>query len=192
MRWHYRDPLLLWLLPASYAAHILEEWFGGFPEWMANVLGAPVPRPAFILINAVAMGLAILATRAATRREAHGWMAVGMATVFFVNGVAHAGSTLAFGDYSPGLVTSVVLYLPLGGLALARAWSQAGDGAFARGVLAGLAIHGAVMVIAFASADGEIGQYPHRTTNPSLLAAAARRASQVTISSVGGRRSESR
>jgi hypothetical protein len=38
MRWHYRDPLLAWLLPLSYALHILEEWFGGFPEWMAVML----------------------------------------------------------------------------------------------------------------------------------------------------------
>src|SRR5688500_9911441 len=69
VRWHYRDALLVWLFPAAYVVHILEEWFGGFPEWLAIVAGAPLPRPEFLVINIVGLGLMIAAARASTRRE---------------------------------------------------------------------------------------------------------------------------
>ena len=66
-----------------------------FTEWLAIVAGAPLPRAAFLAIN-VAAGL-------------------------FINGLLHMLAGVVTGTYSPGLFTSVVLYLPLGGLALLRA-----------------------------------------------------------------------
>jgi hypothetical protein len=149
MRWHYRDPLLVWLLTLSYVLHILEEWYGGFPEWMAFVIGSPLPRTAFIVINAVALALMLAATHATTKREAHGWMGIAIATVLLVNGLAHLGGTLVTRAYSPGLITSVVLYLPIAQLVLFRAWSQAEGSAFGRGVAAGLAFHAVVVIVAY-------------------------------------------
>lgn len=153
MRWHYRDPALVWLFVAAYGAHLLEEFFGGFPQWFAVVLGRPLPIPAFLVINGVALVAMILAVRAATRRESLGWLAIAVATVLFVNGVLHLLSTLAWGRYSPGLITGVVFYVPLGLLALLRAWHQVSEPFFWRGVGAGLAAHAVVIVVA-ASAAG--------------------------------------
>lgn len=150
MRWHYRDPLLVWLLVAAYAAHVLEEWFGGFPEWLALVAGGPLPRDAFLAINGVALVAMIVVARAATRSDSRGWLAIAVAALLFVNGLLHILGSIATGVYSPGLITGAVLYLPLGQLALLRAWQQAPDGFFARGVLAGLAVHAFVAVLAFA------------------------------------------
>lgn len=152
MRWHYRDPLLVWLLPLAYALHMLEEWFGGFPEWIALVIGSPLPRPAFLAINAVAFTLAIIASRRATARESAGWMTIAVATVLLVNGLAHILGTLVTRTYSPGLFTGIVLYLPLAQLTLLRAWSQAEGGSFAGGVLAGLAVHALVPLVVMAVA----------------------------------------
>ena len=121
LRWHYRDPSLAWLLPLAYAAHLLEEWFGGFPEWIGLVVGVPLPRAGFIVINAIAMALAIAATRASTRREAYGWAGIAVAAVLFVNAFAHGLGTVMMRAYSPGLITGVVLYLPIAGLVLLRA-----------------------------------------------------------------------
>lgn len=149
MRWHYRDPLLVWLLPLSYSLHVLEEWFGGFPEWMALVIGSPLPRTAFVVINAIAFTVMVLATGATTRREANGWMGIAIATILFVNGIAHILGTLLIGSYSPGLFTSVVLYLPISQLALFRAWFQAERTLFARGVSAGVLAHAVVFAVAY-------------------------------------------
>jgi hypothetical protein len=149
VRWHYRDPPLVWLLVASYAAHIVEEWLGGFPEWLGLIAGAPIPRDAFIVINAVGMAGMIAISRAATRRESLGWLAIAVSTLLFVNGLLHLLGSIVTGTYSPGLFTGVILYLPLGQLSLLRAWSQAPAGFFARGVLAGVAAHIFVSALAF-------------------------------------------
>jgi hypothetical protein len=155
VRWHYRDPALVWLFVAAYVAHLLEEFFGGFPEWFGVVLGRPLPIPAFLLINGVALVAMILAVRAATRRESLGWLAIAVATVLLVNGVLHLLASLAWGQYSPGLITGVVVYVPLGLLALLRAWHQVPEPFFWRGVAAGLAAHAIVIVVA-ASAAGRL------------------------------------
>jgi hypothetical protein len=149
MRWHYRDPQLVWLLVLSYLLHVIEEWLGNFPEWLARIDGDGVSRQAFVVINAIALVVMIAGARAAIRREAYGWIAIGIGTLLLVNAVAHLLGTLYTGVYSPGLITGIVLYLPLGQLTLLRAWSQAHDGLFAAGVAAGLAVQAAVSLIAF-------------------------------------------
>ena len=148
MRWQYNDPLLAWLLVGAYGVHILEEWFGGFPEWLAVVAGAPLPRGAFLAINAVALLVAIAGTRVATRNVSRAWIAIALAAVLFVNALLHILGSVVTGTYSPGLFTSVILYVPLGGLALLRAWYQAPDGWFVRGILVGLGVHAFVSLLA--------------------------------------------
>jgi hypothetical protein len=151
MRWQYRDPLLVWLCVAAYAAHVVEEWLGGFPEWVTIVVGQSLPRVAFVIINAVALALGIAAARAATQRDSSGWMAIAMGTILLVNGVAHILGSVATGTYSPGLFTGVILYLPLGQIVLLRAWQQA-PASFARGVIVGLGLHALVALVALAVA----------------------------------------
>jgi hypothetical protein len=152
MRWEYRDPALIWLFVPAYLAHVTEEYFGGFPEWFAHIAGNPLPRADFLLINAVALVAITASVYAAAQRESMGWLTIAIATILLVNGVGHALGTIVTRTYSPGLITGVVLYLPLGQLALFRAWDQAPPGFFARGIAAGLAAHVAVTLIALASA----------------------------------------
>ena len=152
VRWHYRDAPLVWLFPLSFALHIGEEWFGGFPEWTARVAGSELPRAAFLGINAMAMLAMLIAVRATVAAEKNGWMGIAIATILVVNGVAHVLGSLITGSYSPGLITGVVLYLPLAQLALMRAWVQAPREMFTRGVMAGLVAHALVVVVAYAVA----------------------------------------
>jgi hypothetical protein len=76
-------------------------------------------------------------------------MAIAVAVVLGVNGVAHLLASLATRTYSPGLITGVVIYLPLAKLVLMRAWLQAGPAAWRLGVASGLAFHAAVVVVAY-------------------------------------------
>jgi hypothetical protein len=151
MRWHYRDAALLWLFPPAYALHVLEELFGGegFLVWLARIVGSPLPLEGFLLVNLVGMMLLVVAVRRAIRDDRAGWMAVAIATIALVNGLAHLFGTLLTAHYSPGLVTGIVLYLPLGSLTLLRSLHQAAAQTVTRGALAGIAIHAAVFVIAF-------------------------------------------
>jgi hypothetical protein len=152
VKWHYRDPPLVWLIVGAYAAHIVEEWFGGFPEWFGQLTGRPLPHDTFLIINAVGLAVMAAAALAATRRESLGWLAIGIATIALVNGAAHLLGSIVTGTYSPGLLTGIVLYLPLGQLSLTRAWYQVHRAFFWRGVAAGVAAHTIVTFTALALA----------------------------------------
>jgi hypothetical protein len=148
MRWRYDDPPLVWLFVAAFALHIVEEHVGGFAEWFAAVAGRPLPRADFLIINLIALALMAIAARVSTRRPPFGWLAIGIATVALINGLAHLLASLAWASYAPGLITGVLLYLPLAQLALIRAWQQVPRPFFWRGVVAGAVAHVVVTVTA--------------------------------------------
>jgi hypothetical protein len=148
-RWSYRDGALLWLLVAAFAIHVAEEWFGGFPAWVARIVSSPMPGAAFLIINGIAFLLMVIGVRAAVRNEASGWIAVTIATIALVNTASHIGGAILTQGYAPGVVSAVVLYVPLGALTMIRALDQA-PGHMARGIVTGLLLHAAVFVIAFA------------------------------------------
>ena len=153
MRWHYRDAGLLWPFVPAYMIHVAEEWFAGFPQWLAQIVGRPLPDTAFLLINAVALAAMIAAIRAATRAEHHGWMAVAIATIMLINTAAHVAGAALTQSYAPGLVSAVVLYVPLGSLATIRAFDQAPRAQVKRGIIAGILVHAVVFILAFLSAQ---------------------------------------
>lgn len=151
MRWQYRDAGLLWLFVPAYAIHVAEEWFAGFTVWVEPFAGRPIPGLAFLVINAIAMVALTIGIRAAARTEANGWMAVAIATIVLINTAAHAAGAAFTRAYAPGLVSAVVLYVPLGSLTMLRALDQAPQAQVARGIVAGALIHAVVVVVAFAS-----------------------------------------
>ena len=154
MRWHYRDGALLWLFPAAYVAHLAEElWAGpGFPAWFEHVAGRPLPLRAFVAINAVALTAMVAGTAVAVRREQNGWIAVAIATIVATNALLHVAGSVLTGTYSPGLITGIVLYLPLGQLLMIRALHQVEPRRFTTGVAAGVAIHAIVSLVATGAA----------------------------------------
>jgi hypothetical protein len=151
MRWEYRDAALLWLFVPAYMTHVVEEWFGGFTTWAARFAGRPIPGDAFLVINGIALLLLIAAIRASSRDQASGWMAIAIATIALVNTASHLAGAIYTQSYSPGLVSAVILYVPLGSLTMVRASDQAPSTQLSRGIVAGMALHALVFVVAFAA-----------------------------------------
>jgi hypothetical protein len=135
------------LLPLGFLLHIGEEWWGGFEDWMAAV-EMPVSTTRFIVLNSIVWPLFAVLTVVAIRRPARWWFVTTFATVVAINTVFHALGSLATWTYSPGLITALCLYLPVGGYALADGSRRLPSAAFGRAVLLGFAIHVAVAVIA--------------------------------------------
>ena len=54
-------------------------------------------------------------------------------------------------SYAPGLISAVVIYVPLGSLTMIRAVDQADRDHLTRRIVAGIAIHALVFVLAFVS-----------------------------------------
>jgi hypothetical protein len=152
VRWQYRDAPLLWLFVPAYGVHLAEEWLANFPDWIARIVGRPLPEPAFFFINGCALVLIVAAIRAAVRDAQNGWMAVAIATIVLTNAAAHVAGTALTRSYSPGVISAIVLYVPLGTLTMIRAIDQVPPHHLTRGVGIGLALHALVFVIAFSAA----------------------------------------
>lgn len=151
MRWHYRDAGLLWPFVPAFVLHVAEEWFADFPNWTARVAGRAMPDAAFLAINAVALVLLIYGIVRATRHEDQGWIAVTIATIALVNLLTHAAGAVVTRSYTPGLVTAVIFYVPLGSLTMVRALDQASPAQLRHGVVWGFLLHALVFLAAFAA-----------------------------------------
>jgi hypothetical protein len=140
-RWRFDDPALLYLFPASYFLHLVEESMSTAPivHW-----GVPAHRPLmqafFLTANASAMALMLLGIRLVRRGPAFHWIVPALATAVLLNTLGHLSGSLSVRGYSAGLVTAVVMWIPLGLLTLLRTWDQAPAGVLRAGVAAGAAI----------------------------------------------------
>lgn len=143
-----------WLLglPLGYLLHLADEWWGGegFVAWIERATGATVSPTRFLILNGIVWPLACALTVAAILKPKLGWFPVTFATVLLINAALHLLGTLYTSTYSPGLLTAMLFYLPFGIAALRHGRRRLATGAFGWAVFAGVAVHGLVIVAAFA------------------------------------------
>jgi hypothetical protein len=130
-----------WLATAAYGLHILEEFTLDWRNWARNVLGLPVEWPTFYVVNSLVIVLGIVAAELAPSSQL---LALSFPAVMLVN--ATFFHVLPFitkrGRFSPGLITAVILFYPIGIACYCRA---AADGASAGTLIGSLAL-GAVLM----------------------------------------------
>jgi Protein of unknown function with HXXEE motif len=107
---------LIWLMPAAFALHIVEEYQGNFPAWVTQVLGGSFNNLAFAFNNAaffaIMIGLTVWVGKSGSRLAAFLLIAWTSGNIFW-DALFHVLTTAKFDRYSPGLITSSVLYLPI-------------------------------------------------------------------------------
>ena len=135
-----RTTLPLWLFPVAYLIHITEEFFGGAglslaPQRMRGFNMTPVQ---FIVANCAALLLLLFGLYIAQRRGFPHLLLVILGSVFLVNGLLHVLTVLRTHAYTPGFITSPLVFIPLGAYTLYRLWN---DMSLAR-YCAGLALGG--------------------------------------------------
>ena len=138
------------LFPATYLLHIAEEYLCGerFFNWASRISGINLTEQAFLEINAAAWTIMMLISAMAFSRPTFQWIVIPMSTAVTINGVAHLLGTIFSRSYSPGLVTGVLLWIPLGAFTLYRA---RGTGRYWAGVILGVILHGLVTLVAIIS-----------------------------------------
>jgi len=106
----------VWLFPAVYALHIVEEYGTGFPAWMTRHMHASMDNPGFLLNNALFMAILLATTAWASlsrsRLSAFVFLSWASGNLFW-NFIFHLVTTLQADSYSPGLVTASLLYYPV-------------------------------------------------------------------------------
>jgi hypothetical protein len=138
---------MLWLMPAAFAAHIAEEFFGGFSHYVVAAMGGdPMPSPQFLLNNtlfmAILLTLSLWASRRPSRLSAFLVMAWGSGNLFW-DFFVHLIYTVATGSFSPGLITATLFYYPLPPLIALLAIRQ---GRLPAGAMAGAFAIGAALM----------------------------------------------
>ena len=101
------------LLPATLLTHQLEEYFGEFPRWYSDLLNANLSNQDFLIINGI--GLLIISIVALSYLfNKNNVLLAALGTLIFTNGIVHLLLSLFTFSYSPGTISGVVLFLPLG------------------------------------------------------------------------------
>lgn len=140
----------VWLYPAVYLLHIAEEyWVGpGFYGWLSDAAHIDFSAGHFLVINAVAwltMAVFVLLVRKAL---APAWMVTILGAIGLFNTASHIAGSLILRSYSPGALTGLLFWVPLGVITLRRAWSAVTPWQFWGGVVLGLAVQGSVTLLA--------------------------------------------
>ncbi len=140
----------LWLFPASYAIHIAEEGLAGerFYRWIRRVTGREVSPGVFTGVNlAFEVGM-VAAVRRVLAREDAAWLVPALGTITAVNGIGHLAGSAVTRSYSPGTVSGVGVWAPLGLFAVIRSKKLLPRPDWRRGIMAGMLIQGSIALVA--------------------------------------------
>jgi Protein of unknown function with HXXEE motif len=139
------DSKVFWGLFIASGAHVIEEYFwpGGFLESAKEIAPEAFEHSSMPIIIGVNASMIIGAFLAALRRKRHPVEGLSMASLLFTNSLLHLGASIKAKKYVPGLVTGLVLYVPLSIAAFSsyRKSLQYKRSAAIRGALQGVALH---------------------------------------------------
>jgi len=138
------------LYPLTYLAHIAEEYYGGFPKWSARFLGLHLTPEGFLRLNTIAWIIMLCASFLAILFASLRWLILPFAAATFINGCAHAIASLITVSYSPGVITGLTLWLPLGVITLRRSYRHLPHWVFWMAVSLGVLLHVIVTALAIA------------------------------------------
>jgi hypothetical protein len=86
----------------------------GFPAWVSAFAGISVTPELFLRLNAMFLMGMVAVVFLARSVPGAGWIVVTLAVSVALNGLLHLAGTLLTRSYSPGVVTGLLLWVPLG------------------------------------------------------------------------------
>ncbi len=118
-------PAAIFIFCLFYALHMVEEFTLGFVKWADRYLGR-FDRTQNLIGNGAFFVFLTLACYLYSSNPAQ-YLWVGMSAAMWVlsNAFLHISATVLSGEYSPGVVTATVLYLP-GGVYFLVMWGSQG------------------------------------------------------------------
>jgi hypothetical protein len=104
---------MLWLCVGAYGIHIVEEFIFNWKAWARGVLHLPAEWPDFYMTNALVIVLGIVAVEIAPAWPA---VALGFPALMLINACFFHVAPILWtrGRFSPGAITAVLLFFPLG------------------------------------------------------------------------------
>lgn len=105
------DNLPFWVLTVAYSAHILEEYVLDWRGWAQQTSGLKMEWTEFFVANFAVIVLGICCSSVGFSCPIFSYMFVGLAATNAV--FAHIGTTIIKRRFSPGLITSIILFIPI-------------------------------------------------------------------------------
>jgi uncharacterized protein with HXXEE motif len=106
----------VWLFPMAYGLHVLEE-LPNFTAWAQRYASANYTMREYLSVHAVGLLVAVLSASVISVNNHRVLTFIFFTFIFtpavFFNVLFHAGATVIFRVYCPGLITATCIYAPL-------------------------------------------------------------------------------
>ena len=114
--------VLPWLIPITYLLHIAEELWGGegYPAYVYRTRGVHLSTTRFLVAQFIGIALVSTGIMLARRFGFPSTMLIILATTIMLNGFTHCFNAINSLSYNPGLVTSILIWIPMGIYAVVR------------------------------------------------------------------------
>ena len=104
------------LFPLAQALHVFEEW-PGFPRWARRFASPTYSDREYIITHVLAIlfaiGSVLLVRTFPNRWMVFGFFAFAFGPGIFCNALFHAGATVLSRRYCPGVLSGILVYVPL-------------------------------------------------------------------------------
>ena len=132
-----------WLFPITYLLHITEELYGdeGYTVFLERLRDIHITPTRFAVAHCVALALMILGIILARRLGFSDLFTTVLGTTVLVNGLTHTVQTIYYGDYVPGFISGVAIWMPLGVATLLRFMKVLNRGRYVLAMALGVGIN---------------------------------------------------
>lgn len=140
------NELWLALFPVSYIIHFAEEfWCGeGYPAYLNRLRGVRMTNRRFVVLQTLGFVFFVVACVVSLSFQFPQLMIAILSGLVFCNGLSHTITAISDRRYGPGLIASMLLWMPLGVLSIYFLIGQLSNFRLVVGVVIGLAINGAI------------------------------------------------
>ncbi|MFN2532241.1 MAG: HXXEE domain-containing protein [Pyrinomonadaceae bacterium] len=145
---YFNHTNLLYLFPLTYLIHIGEEYRAGYSQYLWRHYGIELPVRRFVALQTLGMVLMTTGVMLALNLGVPNTMLVILAAVTMGNSLIHVAKSTAGLVYEPGLVSSVLIWMPVSSITLVTAWDYMSVTRYAMSCLTGLTICGVIEWIA--------------------------------------------
>lgn len=157
----YAQPSLIWmwLFPITYLIHVAEEYWGGegYMAYLYRLRGVHLSKGRFFFFQALGVVLTCIGIVVSIKLKFPRFFLSVLGAVVLSNGITHTVTAIRDRGYGPGLVSCVLIWIPLGLVTLILLFSEMSFLRLVVSISIGFAINGAVALIAIRG--GRLKQY---------------------------------
>jgi hypothetical protein len=140
----------MWVFPVTYLIHIAEEYWGGegYSAYLYRLRGVHLSTGRFFFFQALGVVLIVIGIIISLQLRFPRFLLGIMGAIVLSNGITHTVTALRHWGYGPGLVSCILIWIPLGIGTLLALYGEMPLGRLVLAGTIGAAINGAVALIA--------------------------------------------